>query len=401
MTSFLTHQRAALLALGTATPRYQVEQAAVGEWTACSFGDSATTQRWLKRLYQSTGIETRYSCLPDALLPPDDARFAPGHDLADAPTTAERMAIYERESVVIGAEAARRAIADYRGPDAPDEAAVIHSITHLITVSCTGFFAPGLDQMIARAVGLRPETERVLIGFMGCAAAFNALRLASQIVAGQPTARVLIVCVELCSLHIQPSKKLADLIGAAIFADGAGACIVGRPHPEQGDVFAIDHFYTELTPEAESFMVWRIGDWGYTLHLSTQIPERLAEIAPRALLRLFNDQPPDLRFWAIHPGGRAIVDRLEEIFHLSAEQVAPSREILRCYGNMSSPTVLFVLQEYRTHLRQQADDTPVDGVAMAFGPGLVTELAHLVYVPAAVLPLPMQNGSALRYAAYS
>jgi predicted naringenin-chalcone synthase len=126
-------------------------------------------------------------------------------------------------------------------------------------------------------------------------------------------------------------------------------------------------------------MVWRIGDHGYTLRLSRETPAQLAEIAPDALRQLFNQQPPDLAFWAIHPGGRAILDRMEELFGLSPEQIAPSREVLRHYGNMSSPTILFVLQAYRRRLQQFPANRRLDGVMMAFGPGLVTELAHLVY----------------------
>ncbi len=289
------------------------------------------------------------------------------------------MAIYERESVRVGTAAARQAIESYSSTEGSEPADVADSITHVIAVSCTGFFAPGLDQMIARQLELRPQVERTIVGFMGCAAAFNALRLADQIVRGRPEARVLIVCVELCTLHLQQGHRSEDLIVGALFSDGASACIVGRPRPEQQDVFEIQRFYTELTPETESFMVWRIGNHGYKLHLSTEIPARLAEVAPMALQTLFAHNIPDLSFWAIHPGGRAILDSLTEIFTLAPHYLEPSRETLHLYGNVSSATILFVLQAYRRRLREQATGSRLDGVAMAFGPGLVTELAHLVY----------------------
>jgi predicted naringenin-chalcone synthase len=343
-----------------------------------SFGQQPVQTRLLQRLYGRSGIETRYTCLPDTLFPPHESRFAPGQCLSSVATTAERMAVYERVSVEIGTAAARQALDAYAAADG-DTADAAASITHLIVVSCTGFFAPGLDQMIARQLGLNPRVERTVIGFMGCAAAFNALRMARHIVQAQPQARALIVCVELGSLHIQPGNTPVDMVGAAIFADGAGACVVGAPRPEQRDIFAIENMYTELTPEAEESMVWRIGDHGYTLRLSRETPAQLAEIAPDALRQLFNQQPPDLAFWAIHPGGRAILDRMEELFGLSPEQIAPSREVLRHYGNMSSPTILFVLQAYRRRLQQFPANRRLDGVMMAFGPGLVTELAHLVY----------------------
>jgi predicted naringenin-chalcone synthase len=370
---------AAILSIGTAVPHYEVEQTSVERWMIESFGKQAAHTRLLQRLYKNSGIETRYTCLPDAFLSPHESRFAPGQNLADVATTAERMALYERVSVEIGTAAARQALECYHSADASNPAEAAATITHLFVVSCTGFFAPGLDQMIARQLELNPHVERTIIGFMGCAAAFNALRLARQIVQAQPTARVLIVCVELGSLHIQPGNNPVDMVGAAIFADGAGACVVGMPQPEQHDIFTIQNMYTELTPEAESSMLWSIGNHGYILHLSRETPAQLAAIAPGSLCQLFHQQPPELAFWAIHPGGRAILDRLTDIFQLLPEQIASSREVLRRYGNMSSPTILFVLQEHRRRLRQFPAESQLDGVAMAFGPGLVTELAHLVY----------------------
>lgn len=356
-----------------------MEQSAIAQWMAESFEKTPALSRWIKRLYGKSGIETRYSSLPDAFIPPQDTRFSPGQNTADAPTTGERMLIYERESVVVGTAAAQQAIENCCALEKSAPETVINSITHLIVVSCTGFFAPGLDQMIARRLNLRAGIERTIVGFMGCSAAFNALRLANHIVQAQSASRVLIVCVELCTLHIQPSDRPVDLIGSSIFADGAAACLVGIAQPDQRDIFEINRFYTELTPETESFMVWRIGDYGYTLHLSAEIPENLARIAPQALRCLFDGDPPDLDFWAIHPGGRAIVDHLASIFSLAPVQVEPSRNILRRYGNVSSPTILFVLQEYRRYLQQRPAGERLDGVAMAFGPGLVTELVHLSY----------------------
>ncbi|NOK59469.1 MAG: type III polyketide synthase [Chloroflexi bacterium AL-W] len=370
----------AILSIGTAVPPYRVEQAAVGQWMSEAFNNDRAMTRWIRSLYKLSGVETRYTCLPDGLRPPEESRFAPGRDPHDTPSTAERMEVYKRESVQVGKEAAYEAITNYSEISGDNIATVTDSITHLLTVSCTGFFAPGLDQMIARQLNLQPSVERTIIGFMGCAAAFNALRLANQIVQAQPSARVLIVCVELCTLHIQPSKKRADLVSAAIFADGGGACLVGIPEAGQSDIFELGGFYTELTPETESFMVWDIGNNGFTLHLASDIPGSLGQVAPRALQELFHNDPPDLQFWAIHPGGRAIVDHLTDIFALAPDQIAPSRTVLRDYGNVSSPTILFVLQEYRKRLRQYPVGSRVDGVAMAFGPGLVTELAHLTYL---------------------
>jgi predicted naringenin-chalcone synthase len=376
-----TRSPMALLAVGTAVPPYRLEQAHVADWMVEAFHADRKLTRWLRYLYAYSGIETRYSCLPDTAYPPAMSRFAPHRTLADAPTTAERMAIYKREAVHVGAAAASETLRDYAGAARSDVASAADAVTHLLVVSCTGFFAPGLDQAIARELGLRETAERTLIGFMGCAAAFNALRLAAQIVQGDPAALVLIVCVELCSLHIQPGTDRVNLVVASLFADGAAACLVGRPTTDDRDQFVIGGFHTSLQPDSQSDMAWDIGDHGFAMHLSPQIPARLGKAAPHALDALVGHDAV-LDFWAIHPGGRAIVDELATIFVLISEQTAATRRVLRNYGNMSSPTILFVLQDLRAQLRQQHGAAVQDGVAMAFGPGLVIEMARLRYVPA-------------------
>jgi predicted naringenin-chalcone synthase len=277
------------------------------------------------------------------------------------------MAIYEQASVDVAADAARQALGD-RAAD----------VTHLIVVSCTGFFAPGPDLALARRLGLPADVQRSVIGFMGCAAAFNALRLADQIVAGRPDALVLIVCVELCTLHIQPGADREDLTAASLFADGAGACLVGAPQPGQ-EMLLIDNFFTGVTPDTESDMAWRIGNHGFKMRLSPEVPRQVARVVRPALHELLPDGPAP-EFWAIHPGGPAIVDRVAETCDLSDNDVQASRDVLRNYGNMSSPTILFVLDAIRRQLRSAA--RPATGVAMAFGPGLVAEMAALRYVPA-------------------
>jgi predicted naringenin-chalcone synthase len=285
------------------------------------------------------------------------------------------MAIYQREAVEVGVAAAERALA---APQLTDAAA---GVTHLIVVSCTGFFAPGLDLAIARRLGLRPTVQRTVVGFMGCAAAFNGLRLAAQIVDGQPDAQVLVVCVELCTLHLQPGSERIALTVASLFADGAAACLVGAAQPG-GDLLRLNRLHTQVQPDTEDAMAWQIGDHGFVMRLSPDVPRYVGTLATSALATLLDGQP-EPTFWAIHPGGRAIVDRLADLLQLSPAQTAASYGVLRRYGNMSSPTILFVLAELLNDLRTSPG--PVSGVAAAFGPGLVTEMAHLTYVPPAAL----------------
>jgi predicted naringenin-chalcone synthase len=374
----------AILALGTALPAFCGSQEEIAAWMSASFSERRL-QRLVRMIHNQSGIETRYSCAPAYLQPPRESRFAPGAEPANSATTAERMAVYEREAPPLGTTAAHNALAQYAARRGQSAAQVAATVTHLLAISCTGLFAPGLDYALAKALGLPRTVRRTLIGFMGCAATFNGLRAAAEIVAGQPDARVLVVSVELCSLHNQPSAEYDLLVGASIFADGAAACLVGSPAADDGDYFRLDEFYTAIHPDTEEEMAWNIRDHGFALRLSPRVPHYLGLAAPAALAEVFGSRRP--AFWAVHPGGRAIVDRLAEIFALPAEALAATREVLRCYGNMSSATILFVLAALRRRLAEAATSRDLvaadglTGVAMAFGPGLVVEMSKLTYAP--------------------
>ncbi len=367
----------AILSFGTAVPPYQVKQTEVAHWMSASLAHRPEMSRWLRSIFANAGVETRYSCIDTYNLPVDQSRFAPGCARSESATTAERMAIYERASVPLGVCAAQKALHELTEITAASWESTLASITHLVVVSCTGFFAPGLDLALARQLGLAPTVTRTLIGFMGCAAAFNGLQAATQIVRGRPQARVLVVCVELSSLHTQPSTERENLVAASLFADGASACVVGSSTLSPGNFYLLEDFHTLVKPDTADDMVWTIGDHGFVLRLSPQVPRHLAEVAPVALAHLFAHDAP--QFWAIHPGGPSIVNQLANIFALMPEQVAASRAILRDYGNLSSATIFFVLDKLRQTLRA-GQTQPQRGVAMAFGPGLVIELARLTYV---------------------
>ena len=385
----------AILALGTALPTYSGSQEEIARWMAESFSDRRL-QRLVRMIHSQSGIEMRYSCAPAYLQPPQESRFAPGAAPANSATTAERMVVYEREASPLGAQAARSALQEYAQRCGQSVEQVAATVTHLLAISCTGLFAPGLDYALAKALRLPSGVRRTLIGFMGCAAAFNGLRAAAEIVAGQPSARVLVVSVELCSLHNQPSADYDLLVGASIFSDGASACLVGVPAADDGDYYRLEQFHTAVHPDSEEEMAWNIRDHGFALRLSPRVPNHLALAAPSALQTVFGALRP--RFWAVHPGGRAIVDRLADIYTLPAEALEATREVLRCYGNMSSATILFVLAHMRRQLAEmsasagQLAANELTGVAMAFGPGLVVEMSKLTYVPQQVVHAqPMQE----------
>lgn len=369
--------RPAILTIGTAVPEYSADQTTIARWMASSFEDRPAMQRLIRSCYAHSGIEKRHGCAPEYLLPPNESPFAPGLSRTLTPTTAERMAIYRRESAPLADRAAREALRSLASSRSTPIEAQLATITHLIVVSCTGFFAPGLDFVLAERLGLSPSVQRTVIGFMGCSAAFNGLRAASQIVAGDPSACVLVVAVELCSLHIQAGERRDDLVSASLFADGSAAAVVGIP--QQGDhcYYRLDRFHTGRKANTEDEMVWEIGDHGFTLRLSPKIPDHLGDVAPTQVDAVMAGERPV--FWSIHPGGRAIVDKLQEIFSIPDESMASTRAILANYGNLSSATILFVLAEQRRRL--VAACTPDStGVAMAFGPGLTIELACLTFI---------------------
>lgn len=375
----------AILSIGTAVPRYKAKQKDVAEWMAASLANHPGQARLIRMLSANSGVETRHSCVNDYFLPPQESRFAPGVSAERSPSTAERMAIFEREAAPLGAEAAHQAFTAYAAKSGDGLMDVATRVTHIVVATCTGFFAPGLDFVLAQLLQLPHTVDRTQIGFMGCSAMFNALRLANQIVKANADALVLVVSVELCSLHSQPDPLIDQLVGASFFADGASAALVGTPTETEGDYFALSQFHTGMKPDTETEMVWQIGNYGFALRLSPRIPEHLAEAAPANLQILFPTTTP--QFWAIHPGGSAIVDRLAKSFKLEKKEVAASRAVLRDYGNMSSATILFVLAELQrafnasNTLASNHASKHRTGVAMAFGPGLVIEMARIDYVP--------------------
>ncbi len=283
-----------------------------------------------------------------------------------------------REALPLALRAARAALDD---ADLPPE-----DVTHLVTVSCTGFATPGVDLYLVDALGLPQDVERTHIGFMGCFAAFPALRLARAFVALDPDAVVLIVCVELCTLHLQPRGDVDAVLSGAVFADGAAAAIVSaRPPASDVRTLRLDATSTALARSGVDAMAWTIGDHGFDMTLTAYVPrvleaETSAAVAP--LLRRGGLIATDVPWWAVHPGGRAIVDKVAGALALPEAAVAASRDVLRAAGNMSSATVLFVLE------RLMDPDLPGPAVgdavaALAFGPGLTVDGALFRAVPSA------------------
>ena len=323
--------------------------------------------RLLHYIYGQSGIDKRHSAIPD-FTPgvPEGVFYDPAQDRLKSPSTGERNAVYTDAAKELYACVARQAVAHCPGVEAAD-------VTHVITVSCTGFFAPGPDYHIVRSLGLPASTQRFHIGFMGCYAAFPALKMAQAFCEADPDATVLVVCLELCTLHLKFQSDPDSLISASVFADGAAAAVVSARPPEDGrGALEMTAFATTLTPTGEADMAWTVGDKGFDMVLSTYVPSIIEANLREALAPLFAQvdlTEGDIDHWAIHPGGRAILDKVEASLALSPDKLRPSREVLRDYGNMSSATVLFILQKLLA--APAVDDEKV--YAMAFGPGLTVE----------------------------
>jgi predicted naringenin-chalcone synthase len=306
------------------------------------------------RMAARGGIATRHSVLAPSL--PAGSGTACGfyRDGAPFPSTRARMARYERDAPLLAdAVFARLGLAG--------EAA---RITHFVFATCTGFVAPGMDRHLVERHGLPRSVERTTVGFMGCQAAINALKLAWHIVRSEPRARVLVTCLELCTLHLQDTSTLEQLLCFLIFADGCAAAVVSA---EPGGLH-VEGFRSVVMPEAAEQITWRIGDDGFDMTLSGMVPFTLAHLLPDWRAEMLGGAAAEVDLWAVHPGGRSILDAVEHGLALRQGALAESRAVLRDHGNMSSATVMFVLAAM---LRDAARGQR--GCALAFGPGLSAE----------------------------
>ena len=335
-------------------------------------------------VFNRSGIAQRHSVLPDFDPESEPRLYRPeGADQRRQPHTGARNAIYAEEASSLALTAAEQLFHDPEAPFQPAE------ITHLIFASCTGFTNPGPDLHLIDQLGLRTEVERYTLGFMGCYAAFPALRMAAQFAQADPHAVVLVVCLELSTLHLQLTDRPDDILGSSLFADGAAAALVSARTPHLGHpCFALRGFASRLLPATSGDMAWTIGHSGFNLVLSSYVPDAIATHLGELLQDILEDHGLDLtsiEHWAVHPGGRAILDRVSTSLQLSETALTASREVLKNYGNMSSPTVLFVLQRLLENPAVTKNEAPI--VALAFGPGLTLETALLQPLSAPSTPV--------------
>jgi len=312
------------------------------------------------RMAERAGIAHRYSCLRPGNLEAGEVDKDGFYQRGHFPSTEARMKFYEPEALALAQTAV----------DTLDISEERHAITHLIVASCTGFTAPGLDLQLREKLDLRGDVARTIVGFMGCSAAVPALRLARQAVRAEPSARVLVVNLELCSLHLQETSDIETVLSFLLFGDGCTAALVTADPAG----IALEDFRNAVIPDSQDLITWHIGNQGFEMYLSGKVPARIAEALREDLARgdedglLRGEGTQAIDLWAVHGGGRTVLDAVEVGLSLEPAKLRYSRDVLHDYGNMSSATVMFVLA------RMMALGSPGErGMAMAFGPGMVAE----------------------------
>ena len=358
--------------IGTALPPFQLPRDAAAAFHVAALGAQGDEAQHIQAIHRASGIQQRHSVLPDFLQNGRAPYLFPTPDPKVAfPGTKERMEQYRKHVLPLAKQAIQNCL--------ESTTVVPVDLTHLIVVSCTGMYAPGLDIDLVKAMGLSSSVQRTAINFMGCYGAFPGLKLADAICTANPKAKVMVVCAELCSLHFQNQWDEDSLLAMALFADGAAAVLV-ESNQSQSKGLHFEGFYNDLAPEGADDMAWKIGDFGFEMKLSAYVPNIIEKgIAPltERLLLNFGLSVADIPHFAIHPGGRRILQTIEQQLGISKEQNHFAYEVLRNCGNMSSPTVLFVLKNLWEQLTSAQDGQRI--ISFAFGPGLTLESCLLTY----------------------
>ena len=326
-------------------------------------GSDEETEKAIRLFYRASGISSRHSVIADFGKDMDSYSFFPkSKDLEPFPTVSKRMKLYQQKAVPLALEAIHDCVSHSQ----------LSGVTHLITVSCTGMYAPGIDIEIIEHLGLKSDTQRTAINFMGCYAAFNALKVANAIIQSNPDAKVLVVAVELCSIHLLKDTSEDSLLSNALFGDGAAAVyLTSQPN---GMSLSLESFHSDVDSAGKNAMAWHIDDFGFSMTLSNEVPEVIKRgigSLTKKLLKKINLKVNEIEHYAIHPGGKRILQVIEEELGMNKEQNAGAYSVMKQYGNMSSPTVLFVLKDLLHKLT--SDDVDANVLSFAFGPGLTME----------------------------
>ena len=359
-----------IVSIGTAVPSNAYKQSEIADFMIRYFGLEGDAARKLSIIYDKSGIETRHSVLGDFRSNASPSLFK--SSMVNPPLSS-RMQIYKKEAVRLAAYA----VADCYGSLRKQDREQLKKVTHLITVSCTGMSAPGLDIQLMRQLGLPNDVHRTSVNFMGCYAAFHALRMADSICRSEEDAVVLVCMVELCSIHFQPGEETETLVVNSLFADGAAAVIItsgNKSKKLKSPQLQICGFSGEVIHDGAAYMTWDPGEEGFLMGLDAMVPKVIQENANRMItsaIRKFKLKKKDIGAWAIHPGGRRILEATATSMKVELREFDSSFNVLRQFGNMSSPTICFVLKE----IMQQDRKNMRHIFAAGFGPGITIETA--------------------------
>jgi len=355
-----------IISISTALPEYKHQQNDILNFMQNVYAMDEVEKRKLKFLYHQSAICTRYSVLPDYSLNADQWQFYPASEnLEPFPSLELRMKWFGKCAAPLSVSAIKKCITEKICED---------EITHLITVSCTGMSAPGLDLQIMEIMKLSTNIFRTSVNFMGCYAAIHAMKLADAFCKNDPNAKVLIVCTELCTLHFQKETTADSIASALLFGDGSAAILITHDDHKL-DGLKIKNFYSEVGFNGKEHMSWQLSSSGFLMKLSGYVPELIEEDFDQLLQKTLQNaqmEKEEISHWCIHPGGKRILSSIEKCTSISNYDLQYSYRILNDYGNMSSPTILFVLKEIMDSFKNiKGTGTNIFGAA--FGPGLTME----------------------------
>ena len=362
-----------IVSIATKVPAFKHKQDDLFAFAEKVYCKDETESRKLRFLYKHSGIETRYSVVPDYSSPMSGRTLFPASaDLEPFPCIEKRMQVFHEHAAALSAAAVEDCI---RGRISKDE------ITHLITVSCTGMSAPGIDLQVMEMMELPQNIVRTSVNFMGCYAALHGLKLADAFCSSQPNANVVVVCTELCTLHFQKDISADNMTSSLLFADGSAAMLI-QPNSSALKGIRVQNFFSDVSFKGKKDMAWELSSKGFLMTLTGYVPELIKEdfkgLVDKAL-ESSGQKQTDVSHWCIHPGGKKILESISSGLGIPDGSLKYSYNVLNDYGNMSSPTILFVLKKILDEFEQEYPSQPPVIFGAAFGPGLTMETFTATY----------------------
>jgi predicted naringenin-chalcone synthase len=362
-----------IVSIATGVPAFKHQQDDIFLFADAIHCKNETDSRKLKFLYHQSGISTRYSVIPDYNVMMDERKFYPQtKDLEPFPDLEKRMKWYDEYAGKLSVKTIKECIKDKIS---------VAEITHLITVSCTGMSAPGIDLEIMEALNLPGTIFRTSVNFMGCYAAIHALKIANALCISEPDANIVIVCTELCTLHFQKENSIDNITSTLLFADGCAAVLVQNNKSNLKGLM-LKSFFSDVSLRGKKDMSWQLSSKGFLMTLSGYVPDLVREDFNQLVSKALDKSSilrEDITYWCIHPGGKKILQCISKSLQLKDDDLSYSYEVLKDYGNMSSPTILFVLQKILADIELKKNHKKQTIFGAAFGPGLTMETFTAVY----------------------